>query len=74
MKQRKHRFVVGYQDDQQTVYGADSAFWADPMSEYKAKSRMRNMADERAIIYELVPRPDLGQSDGKGGIVPVKDK
>lgn len=61
-RKRKDRFVVGYTRSGNCVYGEEDDqynHWVDPICLEKVLERFPWLHAAPAMIYELVPRPDL---------------
>ena len=57
---KKKKYVVGFNDDQQCVYGKNKAgedcMWVDPMTIFDAKREMKKLKGKPTpVIYKLVP-------------------
>lgn len=69
VRKRAHRFVVGYPEDGQCVYGPNGnkaciGHLIMLYTERGAVRRIKHMPLSGAVPFELVPRPDLGVSKG----------
>jgi len=63
-RRRKDRFVCGYKAAGRCIYGSYSengygTNWVYPLNELDALRVRSNFPEFGAMIYELVPRPDL---------------
>lgn len=62
MSRRRDRFVVGYLNAKNTIYGERREIvtevgcdWTDPLTLAGARQRMDQMNNSGAVIFELVP-------------------
>ncbi len=69
MKKRPYRFVLSPVGPGRCIWEAPALGLAiNALSKKVVQRRLRKCSWMNMMIWELVPRPDLGISDGKGGI------
>ena len=52
---KKKKYVVGYDNDWQCVYGKENDHFVSPVTLNQSKRILKTLYSPKAVIYELVP-------------------
>lgn len=55
MQRKSRKYVIGYNDDRQPVYGKGDSEWIRPMLKKEIKWGLSLFRRPSAVVYELVP-------------------